>query len=471
MRKSSFLLFILALFTITSCKVKVTTPTPVANTPRTSGTTPEVIDPDAFSSSVLSNETYVDGATTYTYQLIKSQSGSKDPTYMQWIPNASNTTAAAVIIYYPYEGIDWSGEAVDAKWAARGAGAHPDDDAPYYDSATSSNITYTPMPKLNAFSNASHFTINGMHALVVYGRFYAGKSIDSDIQSVVDAYRFLESKSTVDKNKIGIYSGSWGGIGVLFGSKVATASYNLKPKVISLAYPVSDPKQLYSYIDSIPTLTANVAKQAEYSAFFDPYKRRINKATEALLGLPTRYDNYTHTQLVSNDASTFIIHDDWDTLVPVTATSNLVTAMTLADTYVYYQRHTTAIDFDTFLVNHSQTLQPIDFATALTWNYLFLVTELTDPANTRISLYSLSSFTAQFQHMVSMYYAGKNTTAFNKVLGLICKPNLFMNNVDTTNYIHSGSDIFFFMMDNYYQAGWAASGPDACAKLIASPPF
>lgn len=51
---------------------------------------------------------------------------------MQWLPNGVGTPTGAVIIYYPYEGIDWTGLAVDTKlmgnlyqngWAADGPAA------------------------------------------------------------------------------------------------------------------------------------------------------------------------------------------------------------------------------------------------------------------------------------------------------------------------------------------------------------
>jgi esterase/lipase len=473
MTKNVLILTFFILSLITSCKLKVNTPSRAEEDNTTSETTPTAptafINPDQFTSSVLSNESYPYSGSTRSYQLLEAQSGSKNPTYMQWIPNETNTSSGAVIIYYPYESINWTGLAIDSKWYNLSSGGHPDEDGPYYNPLTSSSIYISPMTHLTAAQSNSIFMINKLHTLIVYGRFYSGSTVADDVQTIVDAYRFLNTKDVVDKTKIGIHSGSWGGVGVLFGTKAAEA-YSLKPKTISIAYPVSDLKALLAYIDSIPTLTSDLTKQSEYAAFFDPYQRRLNKATEALAGQSSRYDKYSSSELASIDSSIFVIHDDWDTLVPSSLTNNLLNTMTGADKYVYYQRHSSALNYTTAILSHSQTLQPIDLTTVLTWNYLFLITELTDPSLLRVTIFSLNSFVAQFQHMKAMFDAGQDTTLFRKSLALLCRPNFFMNDSDSgTTY--SGSDVLVFMMNNYYLIGWAADGPSSCAKLLTTPPF
>lgn len=463
MKINKSLLFLPILYLAASCGIEI------SSVPKPTATVAMPIDTDEFTSSILSTNSYAYSGSTRSYELVKSQSGSKNPTYMQWIPNDANTTAGAVIIYHPYESIGWTGEVVDTKWFALPATGQPDEDGPYYNAATSSEIGNTPMPHLTAAETMSLFTSNNLHTVIVYGRYYSGTNIAGDVQVIVDAYRFLESKTVVDKTKIGIYSGSWGGIGVLYGTKAA-AAYNLKPKTISLAYPVSDVKALITYIDSIPTLTADAAKRTQYAAFYEPYRRRIDKATEALAGQATRYNKYSKSELASIDSSIFVIHDDWDTLVQSSSTMNLFSTLTLADKYAYIQRHTTAIDYTSFIVNHSQATAPIDYTTALTWNYLFLIAELTDPNQSRVGFLSLASFVPQFQHMRAMWLAGQDTSAFRKPLSLLCTPNIFLINADD-GASYSGPTVLAFMMSNYYQGGWAADGPSACAKLITNPPF
>jgi esterase/lipase len=425
---------------------------------------------DTFTKTVLSTSSYNDGTNNHDYDLLKVQSGNKDPSFMQWIPNSLGTTGPTVIIYYPYEGIDWTGLAIDTKWSAR-SGAQNDEDAPFYDVATSSQISYTLMSHNTAAVNNSYFMLNNIHTLIVYGRYYAGTNVTGDVQAVADGYKFLASQSLVDKTKIGIYSGSWGGLGVLYGTAAAIAEdTSIMPKAISLAYPVSDVKLMVNYLASIPTLTAVQAKIDAYNAFFDPYSRRIEKATEELSGQATQYDKFTQSKLAGITSDMFIIHDDWDTLVPVGLTHSLLSTVASTDKYVYYQKHATAMDYDNFVTNHSQAANPVDYATALSWNYLFLISELTDSSAPRAAGYSSSALLTQFDYMVSMHTGGKDTSDFAKVLSLMCRPNLFLHDVDNV-YGDLGASFILHVIMERYQVAWSTDATDACAKIISSPPF
>lgn len=429
-----------------------------------------------FEKTLLLDDSYVAGGVTNFYHLYKTQWGSQAPQFMQWIPNPANQTAGAVILFYPYEGISWTGLTSEIKWNARTAGPYADEDGPSYQAGVSSDITYTPLQHLDAAQSASVSALksNGLHVLIVYGRYYAGSTPTQDIEAVVNAYRFLDQQTLVDKTNIGIYSGSWGGIGVLYGSAIS----QLKPKAISLAFPVSSPKDLYSYIDSIPSKTSNPTVQNAYQTFFDPYRRRINKATESLAGQPTRYDSLSHPQLASLSADLFIIHDEYDTLVPLAHSLNLMSTVASTEKTIYIQRHDSAIDYDTFVPNHSQAAQPIDYGTHLTWTMGFLIAELAPATQIRPVIFQRTVLVAQFQHMKSMYDIGQDTTAFRKVLALYCKPNIVFVNLEATQpeidagtNRYPGSTILAFLMSNYYEGGWAADGPSACAKLQSQPPF
>lgn len=102
--------------------------------------------------------------------------------------------------------------------------------------------------------------------------------------------------------------------------------------------------------------------------------------------------------------------------MPSSLTADLFTTMTASDKYVYYQRHTTAINFDTFTINHSQAANPVDYTTVLTWNYLF------------------------------------------------------MYNIDNATP-YAGSLVLYFMMETEYQNGWSTDPADACVKMNSTPPF
>jgi hypothetical protein len=233
---------------------------------------------------------------------------------------------------------------------------------------------------------------------------------------------------------------------------------------------VSDFKKLVDYINvTLPAETVDQDVLRAYNTFFDPYYRRINTATSALTGLPTRYDAYKQTQLAAITSSIFVAHDDWDTLVPVGDTSDLLSTLTLTDQTYFYQRHATPIDRDTFTLGHSQATESMDLEGFLGWNYTFLITQLTDASVMRTSYYSSVALTAQMAHVVAKN-AASNSTFYNKVLGLLCQSNLEMVDTDAVNVTMTGQDLLMTVMNVPYP-GWAASGTAACSQLTSAPPF
>ncbi|MNL21740.1 Prolyl oligopeptidase family protein [compost metagenome] len=306
--------------------------------------------------------------------------------------------------------------------------------------------------------------------LIVYGRFYTGQNAQNDIEDVKNGLRFLQDQAVVDKTNIGIYSGSWGGAGVYYSVAQLGATY--MPKAISTLYPVSDFKKLVDYINvTVPSETADQNVLRSYGDFFDPYSRRIDNATASLFGQPTRYDAYRQSQLTGITSNVFVAHDDWDTLVPVSSTTDLLTALSGADQTSYFQRHSTPIDRDAFTLGHSQATESMEYAALMGWNYTFMITQLTSSATPRTSFYSSSELDAQVAHVVANNVAS-NSTFYNKVLNLLCQTNLQMKDTDTVapNPDMSGEDLLMTIM-NTASPGWAVSGAAACAKLTATPPF
>lgn len=430
----------------------------------------EPVSPTGLTKSVLGSGSYVDAvAITRNYDLIKLEHGDDAPTYVQWIPNATNTTAGAVLLFLPYEGIDWSDLIIDATWLAKGAGLHPDEDEPAYDPFSSSVISYTPITQDGGAAEGFAYSFNGLHVLIVYGRFYTGQNVQNDIEDVKNGLRFLQDQAVVDKTNIGMYSGSWGGAGVYYSVAQLGASY--MPKAISTLYPVSDLKKLVDYITvTVPTETVDQNVIRSYTTFFDPYYRRIDNATASLAGLPTRYDAYRQSQLAGITSNVFVAHDDWDTLVPVGSTTDLLTALTAADKTSYFQRHSTPIDRDAFALNHTQASESMEYSILMSWNYTFLITQLTSSATLRTSFYSSVALDAQLAHVIAKNSAG-NSTFYNKVLNLLCQTNLQMKDTDNVNANMSGPDLLMTIM-NASSLGWAAAnGAAACAQLAATPPF
>jgi esterase/lipase len=429
----------------------------------------EPVSPTGLTKSTLATGSYVDASgTTRNYDLLKLEHGTDAPTYTQWIPNNTGTTAGAVLIFFPYDGINWSDLTIDANWFAKGAGLHPDVDEPSYDPFSSSDITYTPLPHASGAAEGFAYSFNNLHVLIVYGRFYTGQNAQNDIEDVKNGLRFLKDQGLVDQSNIGIYSGSYGGAGVFY--SVAQLGATFMPKAISTLYPLSDFKKAVDYINvTIPSQTVDQTVIRSYSTFFDPYYRRIDNATANLAGQPTRYNAYTQSQLASITSSIYVAHDDWDTLIPVSSTTDLLSALTLADQTYYLQRHSTGIVRDTFTLGHSQATENMPYATVMSWNYTFMIGKLTSSAAPRTSFYSSVGLDAQVAHVVAKN-AGGNSTYYNKVLGLLCQTNLVMKDTDAVKADMPGPDLLMTIM-NTSSPGWAASGTAACAKLLATPPF
>lgn len=431
----------------------------------------EPISPTGLTTSTLASGSYVDAAAvTRNYDLIKLEHGTDAPSFVQWIPNSAGTTAGAVLIFMPYEGIDWTTLGIDAAWSAKGPGSHADDSEPSYDPFSSSNISYTPITPQAAAAEGFAYSFNNLHVLIVYGRFYTGQNAQNDIEDVKNGLRFLHDQSIVDTTNIGVYGGSWGGAGVFY--SVAQLGASFMPKAISTLYPVSDFKKLIDHINvTVPSETADQNVLRSYGAFFDPYSRRIDNATIALAGQPTRYDAYRQTQLAGITSNILVAHDDWDTIVPSSSTVDLLSTLTLADKTVFYQRHSGPIVRDTYTLGHSQAGEAMDYDIVMSWNYTFLITQLTSNSVMRTSFYNSTKLDAQLAHVV-LKNAASNSTFYNKILGLLCQSNLTMvdTKTPTPNANMSGPDLLMTIM-NTSSPGWAASGSAACTKLTATPPF
>lgn len=432
----------------------------VGKTPATSTT---------YTETSLMTGNYVDSsAVTRQFEMFKLINGTAAPTYVQWIPNTSGTTAGAVLIFLPYNGINWSDLTIDATWYAKGTGAHADVEEPSYDVSSNSVVNFTAATPSAVAVEGFPYSFNNLHVLIVYGRFYTGQNAQNDIDDVKNGLRFLHAQSVVDKTKIGLQSKAWGAAGVFYSVAQLGATY--MPKAISTLYPVSDFKKLVDYVDvTVPGDTVNATVLRNYSTAFDPYYRRINAATAGLSG-PTRYDSYRQSQLATITSKVFVAHDDWDTMVPVSSTNDLVTALTAADTTSYFQRHATGVVRDTFTIGHSQVTEAMNNNMAMSWNYTFLIGQLTSTSAPRTSLYSSIDLDAQMAHVIAMDTGG-NSVFYNKVLDILCQTNLQMRDTDNVNADMSGPDLLMTALNTAFGPGWAASGADACAQLTGAPPF
>ncbi len=294
--------------------------------------------------------------TEYEYLLLKLTAEGCEPSYAQFFPPLSGEKSPCRLQTMPYDVIDWTWEGEDIVEAIMAGDGKTDPDSMIY----------------LARSHLSH----GIGALFVYGRFYRGGSIINDVNDMLCGLKFLEQEDLADNDKIGVSGGSWGGFEALYAC--AYAPSNIRPLAAAINYPVSDFEAWYDYAAYPENYISDSAKISQYRDFFTPYIERIEKSTG---GAPAAGGaDFSDFRLIDLEAALdtdiLIIHDAWDTLVPVTGTEALYAALPeLVAPMIFY--HESAIDYNSFELSHMDLLTDGSDAPAyLTWMYIYLYTAL-----------------------------------------------------------------------------------------------
>ena len=298
-------------------------PVPDAPLPDANSDVGAVIEADAGSERVESFE--VIGERTATLldraqrvELIRGTRRDGEHTYLLYI-HAATANAPVVIVNQPYAGIDWTGEAIDARWAALGAGHHPDVDAPAYDG--NDTTVYGAQTVQAAVDESLVWVFNGAAVVHVYGRFYAGGTLLDDAEDAAMGYAFVASRSgELDASRIGGFGSSWGAMMTLFGAARARDAH---ARALSMVAPPSDFVDLYQH--SIVEVPGRIPDRAVAEAFFSPYWRR---ATPSIGYPPSATDPraiaFTPAGICAAlPTNTLVLHDDWDVLIPVRETEAL----------------------------------------------------------------------------------------------------------------------------------------------------
>lgn len=300
--------------------------------------------PDAsapFAPQVLGTGTYSGWGQTWTYQLLRLPNANGGFTYAEWLPRSGGGTGPVMVGTVPYDGIDWSGDAIDAQWASRPNAAsgysYPDVNGPG-GSMASPSITYklvSPSDELSALG-FPHF-LNGMSVLLIYGRFYAGGNLDSYVGDMQAGMRFLAQAPGVDATRVGVFGASWGGFEAAY-----TAAYAEPGVVPAVGVPIAPPLDFSVLATHATTgLDASVpaAALASFQTFYDPYLRRMFAATG---GPPSQagsdYSHYTGAALCPRLQTALLVpQDDWDTLIPVDEARAFVQGCACQATGLWYQ--------------------------------------------------------------------------------------------------------------------------------------
>lgn len=179
---------------------------------------------------------------------------------------------------------------------------------------------------------------------------------------------------------------SLGGFEAIYGA--AAAPEELTPALGVSWFPPSDfPSWVTYLVDDLPAVFPPGSDVlAGYDRFFEPYLRRVYAVTGGHPGAPgADYAGLRLADLAAGMRTDFLlVHDTWDTLVPVAQTVELVQATTAQG---FWFPHTTGIDFETFARDHRQPCEGLRFSTAMLFSYTYLLTRLVEPAATAVALY------------------------------------------------------------------------------------
>ncbi len=245
------------------------------------------------------------------YYLLKLEYDGNEPSYAMWIPPLDGGVQPVVVMTRPYDYIRWNGDSVP----------------PF--TAVTSNAGYVQQAYL--------FLFNGYGVLNVFERYYAGGSIQNDVDDTVAGLRFLAESGLADATKIGIWGGSWGGFEALYGAAYAADGGGAVPLAGVAFFPVSDFADEVDYIENpagiipnnIPDIT-DAMKRTTYETFFEPYLDRIKAASG--------WENWDGAALLAKLTTDFmVVHDEWDTLVPFEQSTYLSDNSPLITPLYFYQ--------------------------------------------------------------------------------------------------------------------------------------
>jgi len=375
-----------------------------------SGTPPAENSPAGTNSTkVFFTEKVKMGDDFYDSQLIQHE-GSSGVSYWNLI-KGKNLSRGTIIYSLPYTGMDWSSEDVDKRWAANAAALtgylSADVDGPLYNSSSSKPIFYQQIKKEVMPIFGLGMSLNGYDVLYVYHRFYAGRYADDYVQDVVDAVAWLKEKNTSEE--IALFGLSLGGF---ISSQAAARVKSTDLKAVGLISPLlSWPKQA-TYLSSLNTLISDTTIRTGYLDFFEPYVRRFSNA-ESKLEIP------------QFSVPTLLIHDEWDTLVPI-AQADQFQSLNTSNTLFLRHFHSTPIDFATMVRDHSQPASGMNAENIQPFYIAFMFNRVAASSDIKYIPYTQASMDKVFTEMHTQKQTGKDIVGFQKGLKELCQNHFYM---------------------------------------------
>ncbi|MCA9556187.1 MAG: prolyl oligopeptidase family serine peptidase, partial [Myxococcales bacterium] len=292
---------------------------------------------------------------------------------------------------------------------------------------TGSSIVYEPMSADKAAESTFIWRHHGFGVLMLFGRFYAGGDVANDIEDMTLGFDLLATRDDVDRTRVGILGGSWGGFEALYGAAYARA--DLRPSVGAALYPLSDFEAERRFVTEVlPQRYTEETTRAASAEFFEPYLRRVDATVVARGG----FEGLRAEDLVARiDAPFLVVHEDWDTLVSLEQSQRLVALAPDRFLPLWVLHDAPPTPWDQNPNTHGPLMA--EFAGLGVYPALFahLLTHLGGPAQPLLLPWDTASFRALLTLMHQRQAEGVDVAFLAPRLAPLCDPRITAYAVDT----------------------------------------
>ncbi len=355
----------------------------------------------------ISTDQYSLNGSTYRIENYRLN-GSDGPVYFQIIPGCADR-CPVVVVSMPYNGIPWTTDADDLRWSNSlpNGGLTDDINGPDYISGSGQQIAYFHSNVSETVGFGGLFLPSKVTAVLVYNRFYLGRKMDNYVNDFVQVVNSLPQFTYVDTSKMGFLGASLGG----FVSLHASRKTNIKPLAVAGITPLIDLKSEQTEMSNVAQrITANSSLLLSTQNFFNSYLRRMSGVN---------VDNYTAQKLAAENSTSeiLVIHDTWDTIVSIDQYRSLA-GLRSVDAFIF--QHTTAINYNTFSMDHSQSSEGFTTQKVFPVFMSYLLNRIKSPSEEKIIYYSSTDFLTGVSEIKAAQDRGQNISWFKSFIDDLC---------------------------------------------------
>lgn len=399
----------------------------------------------------LSEVPYSVDSSDFTIENYKL-SATSGPIYFQFV-SACSTKCPVVVVSMPYTGITWSNDPQDLAWAAKdpsGAGILAADvNGPDYLEGSGEVIPYYNSSISDAVGFGGIFLKSEVSTIIVYNRFYLGRSLDQYANDFTQVLNHLQNFPSIDISQVATIGSSMGGFVALHGSRTA----KVKPKVMVGVTPLLDLPNQFDFMSSVATrIYGNPSLLLSTQNFFRSYLRRMKNVKEF----------YTSELLAQQNSTSkvLVIHDTWDTVVPISQWQQFGSIRSL-DSFIF--QHASEIDHNSFKIDHSQASEGFSNNAALPIYMSYILSRLKPDSQSKNVYYDSSVLLTTLTQVKEAQDRGQNISWLKNFMTDLCTSNLMMKDFTGALVTLAGSQFVGGVLLNIWNA--PTSIEDGCNYL------